>query len=209
MDILYINAHDIEALQLTRDEILRAVEKSLVAQGNRQTVLEPRVHLFPNPEFHGHFNVLRGYIEPLNVAGVKVVGDYVYNYKQNLPSEMALLNLYDPRTGAPIAIVDATEITNKGRLGAPRRAPENARGAAPIFPRLRENVDFLITLIPPSKFRSIFPEAFYPGFSPPSSLLDARVCRVPKAKGYAEHHFAVREFLLNRRFLSPPYPQFE
>ena len=111
MDILYINAHDIEALQLTRDEILRAVENSLVAQGNRQTVLEPRVHLFPNPEFHGHFNVLRGYIEPLNVAGVKVVGDYVYNYKQNLPSEMAL------RTGAPIAIVDATEITNM-RTGA-------------------------------------------------------------------------------------------
>jgi ornithine cyclodeaminase len=48
---------------------------------------------------------------------VKIVGDYVYNYKQNLPSEMALLNLFDPKTGAPLAIVDATEITNM-RTGA-------------------------------------------------------------------------------------------
>ena len=48
---------------------------------------------------------------------MKVVGDYVYNYKQNLPSEMALLNLYDPKTGAPRAVIDATEITSM-RTGA-------------------------------------------------------------------------------------------
>lgn len=111
MDILYLNAFDIEKMQLTNDEILGAVEQSLIAQGNGQTVIEPRVHIFPNPKYNGHFNVLRGYIEPMNVAGVKVVGDFVYNYKQNLPSEMALLNLYDPKTGAPVAIIDATEIT--------------------------------------------------------------------------------------------------
>ena len=114
MDLLYINAMDIEKLELTNEEILGAVERSLEAQGNKKTVIEPRVHLIPNPEYHGHFNVLRGYIEPMDVAGVKVVGDYVYNYKQNLPSEMALLNLYDPKTGAPRA---ATEITSM-RTGA-------------------------------------------------------------------------------------------
>ena len=117
MDLLYLNAMDIEKLELSNEEILGAVEQSLKAQGNQQTVIEPRVHLIPNPEFNGHFNVLRGYIEPMNVAGVKVVGDYVDNYKQNLPSEMALLNLYDPRTGAPRAVIDATEITSM-RTGA-------------------------------------------------------------------------------------------
>jgi ornithine cyclodeaminase len=117
MEILFINAHDIEALHLSDEDILTAVEASLKAQGDGKTVIEPRVHLFPNQAFHGHFNILRGYIEPLGVAGVKIVGDYVYNYKQNLPSEMALLNLFDPKTGAPLAIVDATEITNM-RTGA-------------------------------------------------------------------------------------------
>jgi len=117
MDIMFISGKDIEKMQLTNKEILNAVEDSLRAQGNGQVVIEPREHLIPNPEFQGHFNILRGYIEPLNVAGVKVVGDYVNNYKLGLPSELALLNLYNPRTGAPIAIVDATEITNM-RTGA-------------------------------------------------------------------------------------------
>lgn len=70
-----------------------------------------------NPEYHGHFNVLRGYIEPKHVAGVKVVGDYVFNYKKGLPSEMSLLNLFDPETGAPYATIDATAITSM-RTGA-------------------------------------------------------------------------------------------
>lgn len=117
IDLLFITGNDIEKLNLTNKEIMDAVEASLLAQGNGQVVIEPREHLIPNPDFNGHFNILRGYIEPINIAGVKVVGDYVYNYKQGLPSELALLNLYDPRTGVPIAIVDATELTSM-RTGA-------------------------------------------------------------------------------------------
>ncbi len=115
--LTYLNAHDVEALRISDDEIIAAVEAGLRAQGLGQTVIEPRVHLMPDPAFNGHFNVLRGYVAPLGVAGVKIVGDYVDNYKQDLPSEMALLNLYDPRTGTPMAIIDATAITEQ-RTGA-------------------------------------------------------------------------------------------
>jgi ornithine cyclodeaminase len=45
------------------------------------------------------------------VAGVKVVGDFVENYRSGLPSEMALLNLFDPTTGQPLAVLDAIGIT--------------------------------------------------------------------------------------------------
>jgi ornithine cyclodeaminase len=89
----------------------------LRAQGLGQTVIEPRVHLEPDPAFRGHFNVLRGYVAPMGLAGVKIVGDYVDNYKRGLPSEMALLNLFDPRTGMPVALIDATAITEM-RTGA-------------------------------------------------------------------------------------------
>ncbi len=113
----YLSGPDIAALEMTDDEILDAVEDGLGAQGRRETVIEPRVHLEPDPAFRGHFNVLRGYVAPLDLAGVKIVGDYVDNYQQGLPSEMALLNLFDPRTGMPVALLDATAITEM-RTGA-------------------------------------------------------------------------------------------
>jgi alanine dehydrogenase len=113
----YLNAFDIDALDLGNDEILKAIETSLGAQGKGETVIEPRVHLEPDASFRGHFNVLRGYVAPLGFAGIKVVGDYVDNYKLGYPSEFGVLNLFDPRTGVPKAILDATVITDM-RTGA-------------------------------------------------------------------------------------------
>jgi alanine dehydrogenase len=115
--IAYLNGPDVERLALTDDEILGAVEAVLAAQGRGETVVEPRVHLVPESSGKGHFNILRGYVKPLGVAGVKVVSDYVDNYKQDLPSEMALLNLFSPETGMPVAVIDATAITDM-RTGA-------------------------------------------------------------------------------------------
>jgi alanine dehydrogenase len=115
--ITYLNGPDIARLALSDEEILTAVEGGLRAQGLRQAVIEPRMHLVPDPSFNGHFNVLRGYVAPLDLAGVKIVGDFVDNYKRGLPSEMALINLFDPQTGSPRAILDATAITDM-RTGA-------------------------------------------------------------------------------------------
>jgi ornithine cyclodeaminase len=117
INFTYLSGPDIDRLEMTEDEILNAVEGGLRAQGLGQTVIEPRVHLEPDPAFRGHFNVLRGYIAPLALAGVKIVGDYVDNYKSGLPSEMAFLNLFNPRNGMPVALLDATAITDM-RTGA-------------------------------------------------------------------------------------------
>jgi alanine dehydrogenase len=130
--LTYLNGPDVERLALTDQEILDGVEAGLRAQGLGQTVIEPRVHLEPDPAFRGHFNVLRGYVAPLNLAGVKIVGDYIDNYKHGLPSEMALLNLFDPRTGMPVAILDAAAITDMRTgavtaIGAKHLARKNSR----------------------------------------------------------------------------------
>lgn len=117
IDLVFLNGADVARLALTDDEILDAIESSLAAQGRGETVIGPRAHLVPDPKVHGHFNVLRGYVAPLGFAGVKVVGDFVDNYKVGLPSELAMLNLFDPRTGAPVAVIDATWITD-ARTGA-------------------------------------------------------------------------------------------
>jgi ornithine cyclodeaminase len=113
----YLNHADVQALAMSDAEILDAVEGALRAQGLGQTTIEPRMHLVPEKDYPGHFNVLRGYIRPLNLAGVKVVGDYYRNHEVGLPSELAVLNLFDPKTGAPVAIIDASDITDM-RTGA-------------------------------------------------------------------------------------------
>lgn len=115
--ISYLNRLDIEEIALTDDEILAAIESSLATQGRGEAVIEPRMHLEPGVA-NGHFNVLRGALRaPVDAAGVKVVGDFVDNYKQDLPSELAILLLFDPRTGVPRAFLDASGITDM-RTGA-------------------------------------------------------------------------------------------
>jgi alanine dehydrogenase len=115
--ITFLNRLDIEELALSDEEILAAIETSLAAQGRGQTVIEPRVHLAPG-QSNGHFNVLRGAINaPVDRAGIKVVGDFVDNYKLGFPSELGVVLLLDPRTGAPQAILDGAGITDM-RTGA-------------------------------------------------------------------------------------------
>lgn len=115
--ISYLNRLDIEALKITNDEILAAIEDSLATQGRGEAVIEPRMHLEPGVA-RGHFNVLRGSLGgSIDSAGVKVVGDFVDNYQKNLPSELAVLTLFDRFDGRPKAILDASGITDM-RTGA-------------------------------------------------------------------------------------------
>lgn len=137
VSITYLNAEDVARVALDDDEIMGAVETALIAAGRGETVIEPRTHLIPDKSFNGHFNVLRGYVAPLALAGVKVVGDFHDNYKVGLPSEMAILNLFDPRTGMPKAIIDATAITDM-RTGA--LTAVGARHLAPKAPRILGHV---------------------------------------------------------------------
>jgi len=100
------------------------VQGAVLAHGQGRALAEPRMHLMPPNDGAGHFNVLRGH---LGVSGIKVVGDFVANYQRGLPSELGLLTLYDPETGIPLAIMDAT----------PDRYAESARAD------LREAIDWL------------------------------------------------------------------
>lgn len=117
LDLTWLGEREVERVGLGDDEILAAVELGLRAQAAGETVIEPRMHLEPDPALKGHFNVLRAYVAPLGLAGVKVIGDYVENYRLGLPSELGLLCLFDATTGAPVAVLSAAAITEM-RTGA-------------------------------------------------------------------------------------------
>lgn len=113
----FVSGPDIDQLALTRTQVVDAVELAVSDHGQGKVVFEPRVHLVPDNGGAGHFNVLRGHLSRLSVSGIKVVGDFVPNYTRGLPSELGLVTLYDPGTGVPLAILDATMIT-QARTGA-------------------------------------------------------------------------------------------
>jgi ornithine cyclodeaminase len=122
--IRFLSGPDIDALGLANTDIIAAVEAAVRAHGEGRVVFEPRVHLVPDNDGAGHFNILRGHLPAAGtggspaparpaagVSGIKVVGDFVDNYARGLPSELGLLTLYDPATGIPLSIMDATMIT--------------------------------------------------------------------------------------------------
>jgi alanine dehydrogenase len=71
ISIRYLSKPDVTALKLTNDEILDAVDNGLIAAGQGEIVIEQRLHLTPDPAFNGHFNILRGYVAPLNILESK------------------------------------------------------------------------------------------------------------------------------------------
>lgn len=119
LHIVYLNGPDIERLALGNAEILDAVEAGLRAQGAGQTVNEPGVQLIPGSmdSSAGRFDILRGVVHPLGIAGVKVAGDFIANPEFGLPASVGMLNLFDPATGVPLAILNATALTGM-RAGA-------------------------------------------------------------------------------------------
>ena len=62
IELTYLGGPEIEQLALSDESIIDAVTNGLRAQGNGETVIEPRVHLRADPSVDGHFNVLRGSI---------------------------------------------------------------------------------------------------------------------------------------------------
>ena len=111
INLRFLNRAQVEALSPSPEELITIIESGLTAHGRREVVLPPKAHLMLDHLVNGHFNILPGYVAPIRRAGVKVIGDYVDNWKHRLPSEIALLTLYDPETGVPQCLMDATSLT--------------------------------------------------------------------------------------------------
>lgn len=111
VEFTFLDHAEVASLIPDFGEVMRIVEAGLLAHGRKDVVLPPKSHILLDDRYNGHFNVLTGYVGPIDMAGVKVIGDYVDNIDHGLPSEVAILTLYDPRTGVPRCVMDATNLT--------------------------------------------------------------------------------------------------
>ena len=133
MQFRFLDRAEVRGLLPPTGELLKLIEQGLAAHGRHDVVLPPKAHIHLDDRYNGHFNVLLGWAGPIETAGVKVIGDYVDNHRHGLPSEVAMLTLYDPRTGVPLALMDATDLTTH-RTGAVTGV--GAKHLAPRHPRV-------------------------------------------------------------------------
>ncbi len=106
METIVISYEDVRDI-LTMKETIDVVEKAFELHGKNLAKMPPKVYLtFEKGDLRAMPASLMGY------AGIKWVNSHPENPKKNLPTVMAILILNDPETGYPLAIMDATYITN-------------------------------------------------------------------------------------------------
>jgi alanine dehydrogenase len=116
LKVLLLSRQEVEKLASMR-EVIEAVEGAFKAKGEGKAQMPPKLYVFFK-KYDGDFRTMPAYLENLDAAGVKVVNVHPRNPEEKgLPSVMATIMLLDPKTGAPIAIMDGTWITDM-RTGA-------------------------------------------------------------------------------------------
>ena len=104
---------------LEMGDVLVAVEEAFRYKGLGRVQMPPKSYLF-FPEQDGDLRTMPSYVPDAGVAAVKIVNVHPQNAKYGLRTVMATLLLVDPRTGEPMAFMDATHITamRTGAAGA-------------------------------------------------------------------------------------------
>jgi len=136
LKVLLLSRAEIEGL-ISMHEALEAVEGAFRAKGLGKVQMPPKSYVYFK-SYDGDFRVMPAYLEDTGAAGVKIVNAHPRNPEEHgLPTVMATILLLDPKTGAPLAIMDGTMITNirtgaGGAVAAKYLARKDSRTVAMI-----------------------------------------------------------------------------
>ena len=102
---------------LSLSEVVEAVESAFKQKGLGRVQMPAKVYLYYR-KYDGDLRAMPSFLEDLDLSAVKIVNVHPKNPSKNgLPTVMAVITLIDPSTGAPIAIMGGTTITDM-RTGA-------------------------------------------------------------------------------------------
>ncbi len=113
--ILWLNRKEVESL-LDMKGSLKVVEEAFRQHGLKRVQMPPKLYLYFR-NHNGDLRTMPGYIEEQDIAGVKIVNVHPDNPKKGLPTVMALVILNSTESGAPLAVMDGTYLTDM-RTGA-------------------------------------------------------------------------------------------
>ncbi len=113
--ILWLNRQEVESL-LDMKGTLMVVEEAFRQHGLKKVQMPPKIYLYFK-NHNGDLRTMPAYLEEQDITGVKIVNVHPDNPKKGLPTVMALVILNSTKTGAPVAIMDGTYLTDM-RTGA-------------------------------------------------------------------------------------------
>jgi alanine dehydrogenase len=114
MKVLMLSQADVREL-LDLDQLIDALEEGFRALSAGRADVAPRAGV--NTENEGFLLSMPGYAAGLGL-GVKLVTGFPDNHTLGLPAYQALIALFDPATGSPLAVMDGTRITAIRTAGA-------------------------------------------------------------------------------------------
>src|SRR3954465_10174801 len=105
----YLTRADVEAVGLTGVGVIDVLEDVFRAKRLGRTEMPPKIGVHPRDDAFIH--AMPAYLGDPDVAGIKWVAGYPDNQALGLPYIHGLLVLTDGATGRPVAVMDATWIT--------------------------------------------------------------------------------------------------
>jgi ornithine cyclodeaminase/alanine dehydrogenase len=108
-EIRYLSQYDILEIGLGMEEIIEIVEEDFRQKGQGTAKVPPKVGIDVGDR--GYMHAMPAAMENLGVSGIKWVSGYPTDPVRGFPHIMGLLVLNDVGTGAPLAVMDATWIT--------------------------------------------------------------------------------------------------
>ncbi len=110
MDILWLNQNDVKSV-LDMPAAMDVVEKAFKQHGLKKVQMPPKTYLYFE-KHNGDLRTMPSFLEAQDITGVKIVNVHPDNLKIGLPTVMALVVLNSTETGAPLAIMDGTYLTD-------------------------------------------------------------------------------------------------
>lgn len=101
---------------LHMEEVVENVESAFRYHGLGQVEMPSKIYLYFK-EHNGDLRAMPTYIPDLEESGVKIVNVHPDNQSKGLPTVMGTYVLNDPTTGSPLAVMNATYLTDM-RTGA-------------------------------------------------------------------------------------------
>lgn len=113
VELLVLSERETEEIGLSWTEAISGVEEMFRAHGLGRVAVPAKVNVDTNltGKFRAQGNAMPSYIEDLEVYGIKWITFNFENPRAGLPGIMATIQLNDPRTGAPLALIGGGWIT--------------------------------------------------------------------------------------------------
>jgi ornithine cyclodeaminase/alanine dehydrogenase-like protein (mu-crystallin family) len=154
--VRYLSRADVEAVGLSGVEVIEILEGAFRAKRAGDVEMPPKIGVHPRDDAFIH--AMPAYLSDSDAAGLKWVAGYPSNQPLGIPYIHGLLLLSDAGTGRPLAVMDATWITEVrtaaasmlgiralaegpveaiGILGCGRQGSGHLELAKQVFPTLR------------------------------------------------------------------------